>query len=180
MATKSTLDRATLAGGCFWCVEAALEELPGVVDATSGYCGGTTVDPTYEAVCSGSTGHAEAVQVRYDPDRLAYVELLEAFFAIHDPTTENRQGPDVGSQYRSAVFYHDEEQREAAEAYVETLEAEGADGIVTEIVPLETFYEAEDYHQDYYAKNPNQPYCAAHIPPKLETIRAILADRIDA
>lgn len=180
MADDSTLARATLAGGCFWCIEAALEELPGVVDATSGYCGGTTEDPTYEEVCSGSTGHAEAVQVTYDPDRLAYVDLLEAFFAIHDPTTKNRQGPDVGSQYRSAVFYHDAEQRDAAEAYIETLEAEGVDGIVTEIAPLETFYEAEDYHQDYYAKNPNQPYCAAQIPPKLEKIRSILADRIDA
>mgnify|MGYP000141512240 CR=1 FL=1 len=178
----STTQRATFGGGCFWCVEAVFEELDGVESVTSGYAGGDVEDPSYEAVCSGRTGHAEVVQVEFDPDVVGYRDLLEVFFATHDPTTEDRQGPDVGSQYRSAVYYHDEDQREAIESYVGALESEGVydDPIVTEVAPLDTFYEAEDYHQDYYARNPNQPYCAMQIPPKLEKVREKFGERLVA
>jgi peptide-methionine (S)-S-oxide reductase len=170
---------ATLGGGCFWCVEAPMKELRGVHGVTSGYAGGHVENPTYEQVCSETTGHAEVVQVEFDPDEITYRELLEVFFAIHDPTTVNRQGPDVGSQYRSAVFYHSEEQREVAESLIEEFEREGVyDDVVTEVDPLETFYEAEEYHQDYYEKNPNQPYCAVQIPPKLEKVREKFAGKI--
>ena len=168
---------ATFGGGCFWCVEAAFKELAGVTDVTSGYAGGHVEDPSYEAVCAGTTGHAEVVQVEYDPDEVAYEDLLEVFFTIHDPTTKDRQGPDVGSQYRSIVCYHDDDQREAAEAYVEALEAEGIyDGIVTEIEPLETFYPAEEYHQDYFAKNPTDAYCRINAAPKVEKVRERFAE----
>ena len=170
--------QATLGGGCFWCIEAPMQELRGVERVVSGYAGGHVEEPTYEAVCNGTTGHAEVVQVTYDPDEITYRELLEVFFALHDPTTKDRQGPDVGSQYRSAIFYHDEDQRATAEALVEELEGEAYDGIVTEVEPLETFYEAEEYHQNYYEKNPNQPYCAVQIPPKLEKVREKFADRV--
>ncbi len=166
--------KATLAGGCFWCVEAPFKRVRGVESVTSGYIGGDKPDPTYEEVCSGTTGHAEAVRVTYDPDVVSYRELLEVLFAVHNPTTRNRQGPDVGSQYRSAVFYHDEEQRKEVEAYIKELEQEGIyDGVVTEVSPAEEheFYEAEEYHQDYYEKNPRQPYCATRIPPKLEKVK---------
>ena len=163
---------ATLGGGCFWCVEAPMKELRGVHGVTSGYAGGHAEDPTYEQVCSGSTGHAEVVQVEFDPEEIGYRDLLEVFFAIHDPTTENRQGPDVGSQYRSAIYYHSETQRETAEATIEELEANDTyDGIVTEVEPLETFYEAEEHHQDYYENNPSTPYCSVNIPPKLKKVR---------
>jgi peptide-methionine (S)-S-oxide reductase len=161
---------ATLGGGCFWCVEAPLERMRGVHAVVSGYAGGSVEDPTYEQVCAGTTGHAEVVRVEFDPDVVGYEDLLEVFFAIHDPTTENRQGPDVGSQYRSAVFYETEAQREAAERVIDRLEGDVYDGIVTEVAPLETFYRAEEYHQDYFAKNPNQPYCSTYIPPKLEKV----------
>ncbi|MDL5360386.1 peptide-methionine (S)-S-oxide reductase MsrA [Halalkalicoccus sp. NIPERK01] len=164
---------ATVAGGCFWCIEAVFEELDGVTDVTSGYCGGHVEEPTYEEVCRGETGHAEAVQVTYDADELSYPKILEVFFTVHDPTTLNRQGPDVGSQYRSAVFYHDERQRELAEAFVADLEASGAydDPIVTEIEPLEAFYGAEKEHQDYYENNPENRYCTVMIEPKLAKLR---------
>jgi peptide-methionine (S)-S-oxide reductase len=171
---------ATLAGGCFWCVEAALAELDGVESVTSGYTGGHTADPTYEAVCSGSTGHAEAVRVEFDPAVVSYREVLEAFFAIHDPTTEDRQGPDVGSQYRSAVYYHDEAQRETVEELIGAYEREGVyEGVVTEVEPAGEFYEAEAYHQDYYEKvkagdpNVNSGYCQVQIPPKIEKVRSL-------
>lgn len=171
---------ATLAGGCFWCIEAPLEKLGGVRSVTSGYAGGTTENPTYEAVCSGTTGHAEVVQVEYNPDTIAFGELLAVFFTIHDPTTLNRQGPDVGTQYRSAVFYHDEDQRETTEAFIEELESSGEyDEIVTEVAPLETFYEAEVHHQDYYEKNPNNPYCTVNIDPKLEKMRKRFGDKLE-
>ena len=177
----SETELATFGGGCFWCVEAVFDELSGVESVTSGYAGGHVEEPTYEEVCSGTTGHAEVVQVAYDPDVVSYRDLLEVFFAVHDPTTEDREGPDVGSQYRSAVYYHDGEQREAVEAYVAELEERGVyDGIVTEIAPLDAFYEAEEYHQDYYQKNPNQPYCAIQIPPKLEKVREKFADKLVA
>ncbi|MFP4189293.1 MAG: peptide-methionine (S)-S-oxide reductase MsrA [Halobacteriales archaeon] len=173
------MEKATFAGGCFWCIEAPFKRVEGVDSVTSGYIGGDTENPTYEEVCSGTTGHAEAVRVVYDPDVVTYRELLEVFFALHDPTTRDRQGPDIGSQYRSAVFYHDEEQREEVEAYIEELEGDVYDGIVTEVSPAEEFYEAEEYHQDYYEKNPNQPYCCAHIPPKLEKVRERFPELVD-
>jgi peptide-methionine (S)-S-oxide reductase len=171
--------RATLAGGCFWCIEAAFAELDGVESAVSGYAGGHVDDPTYEAVCRGETGHAEAVQVTYDPDALTYEDLLEVFFSIHNPTTKDREGPDVGTQYRSAVYYHDEDQREAVERFVDELEAEGVydDPIVTEIEPLERFWEAEEHHQDYFEKNPNKPYCAANVRPKVQKVREKFANQ---
>jgi len=171
-------ETATLAGGCFWCLEAPFEELAGVGAVTSGYCGGDTPDPTYEEVCSGTTGHAEAVQVAYDPDRLSYADLLAVFFALHDPTTEDRQGPDVGSQYRSAIFTHDDEQREVAETVIDELADEYDDPIVTEVEPLETFYPAEAYHQDYYANNPERAYCQAQIRPKLRKVREAFAGHV--
>ena len=164
-------ETATVAGGCFWCTEAVFEALSGVREVTSGYTGGHVADPTYEAVCRGETGHAEAVQVAYDPDVLSYEDVLTVFFATHDPTTRDREGPDVGSQYRSAVFYHDADQRERVEAFVDDLAAEYDDPIVTEIEPLETFYPAEDYHQNYYEKNPNAGYCAVNVEPKLSKLR---------
>ena len=178
----SDRELATVGGGCFWCVEAVFEEVDGVESVTSGYAGGHVEDPSYEEVCSGTTGHAEVVQVEYDPDVVSYRDVLEIFFAVHDPTTEDREGPDVGSQYRSAVYYHDEDQREVVEAYVDELESNGVydDSIVTEVAPLETFYPAEEYHQDYYEKNPDQPYCAIQIPPKLEKVREKFADRLVA
>ena len=172
---------ATFGGGCFWCIEAAFEELGGVTDVTSGYAGGDVEDPTYEQVCNGDTRHAEVVQVEYDPDAVSYDELLEVFFAVHDPTTLNRQGPDVGEQYRSAVFYHDESQKEAVEAFVEGLEAEGAyggDDVVTEVAPLDRFYEAEAYHQNYYEKNPAQGYCRINVEPKVKKVREQFASKV--
>jgi peptide-methionine (S)-S-oxide reductase len=171
-------DYATFGGGCFWCVEAALKELGGVSEVTSGYAGGDTENPTYKAVCSGKTGHAEVVQVEYDPDVISYEELLEVFFAVHDPTQLNRQGPDVGSQYRSIVLYHDDEQRRLAEAYIEALDEEYDDSVVTELEPLETFYEAEAYHQDYFEKNPNDAYCNFHARPKVEKVREKFAAKV--
>jgi peptide-methionine (S)-S-oxide reductase len=165
-------EQATFGGGCFWCVEAGFERVRGVEGTVSGYAGGHVEGPTYKQVCSGRTGHAEVVQVTYDPEEISYEDLLEVFFSIHDPTTEDRQGPDVGSQYRSAVYYHDEDQRRAVEEYIESLEATGEyDGIVTEVDRLDTFYRAEEKHQDYYEKHPNQPYCRMQIPPKLEKLQ---------
>ncbi|ODR79382.1 peptide-methionine (S)-S-oxide reductase [Haladaptatus sp. W1] len=166
-------ETATLAGGCFWCLEAAYKELDGVQSVTSGYAGGSVENPTYEAVCSGETGHAEVVQLEYDPETVGYDELLQVFFTIHDPTTLNRQGPDVGTQYRSAIFYHDDDQKEVAEAYIDGLESEGAfeDPIVTDVEPLSEFYEAEGYHQDYYEKNPNDAYCTMNAQPKIRKVR---------
>ncbi|WP_336327843.1 peptide-methionine (S)-S-oxide reductase MsrA [Halovenus sp. HT40] len=164
-------ENATFGGGCFWCVEAAFKELDGVSAAISGYAGGHTEDPSYRAVCSGNTGHAEVVQVEYDPEVIAYDELLEVFFAVHDPTQLNRQGPDVGTQYRSIILYHGEDQREQAEAYIEALDEEYDDDVVTELDRLETFYRAEEKHQDYFEKNPNDAYCQMHAQPKVEKVR---------
>ena len=172
--------RATLGGGCFWCIEAALKELSGVESVTSGYAGGNTADPTYRQVCSGETGHAEVVQVVYDPEELSYADLLEVFFAVHDPTTKDRQGPDVGSQYRSIVLYHDEQQHREAEAFIEELADVYQDPIVTELEPLETFYEAEPYHQDYFENNPNEAYCRVNVAPKVQKVKEKFRDRISA
>ncbi|WP_255190965.1 peptide-methionine (S)-S-oxide reductase MsrA [Natronobeatus ordinarius] len=174
------MERATFGGGCFWCVEAALKELEGVDEVTSGYAGGHTEGPTYEAVCTGETGHAEVVQLAYDPDVVGYDDLLEVFFTIHDPTQVNRQGPDVGSQYRSAIYAHDGRQLELAEAFVEELEAADVydDPIATEIEPLETFYEAEAYHQDYFEKNPTDAYCRMHAAPKIDKVRERFTEKV--
>ena len=164
---------ATLGGGCFWCTEAVYLEVRGVEKVESGYTGGHVPNPTYRQVCSETTGHAEAVQVTFDPEVVSYREVLEVFVATHDPTTPNRQGADVGTQYRSAVFYHDEEQREAAEAVIAEIEAQGVwdASIVTEVVPFEEFYVAEDYHQNYFASNGRQPYCQVIIAPKVTKFR---------
>jgi peptide-methionine (S)-S-oxide reductase len=166
---------ATLGGGCFWCLEAVYDELKGVKSVVSGYSGGTVPNPTYEQVCSGTTGHAEVVQVTFDPQEISYREILEVFFQIHDPTTLNRQGADVGTQYRSVIFCHDKEQEATAEEMIEELEASGKwrDPIVTEVEPLEAFYRAEDYHQEYYQRNQNQPYCRVVITPKLTKFRKV-------
>ncbi|WP_265107928.1 peptide-methionine (S)-S-oxide reductase MsrA [Halosolutus halophilus] len=164
-------DSATFGGGCFWCVEAAFKELEGVESVTSGYAGGHTENPSYREVCSGTTGHAEVVRVTFDPDEIGYDDLLEVFFAVHDPTQRNRQGPDVGTQYRSIVLYESDEQREQAEAYIDALDEEYDDDVVTELEPLETFYRAEDKHQDYFEKNPQDAYCRMHAAPKVEKVR---------
>ena len=164
---------ATLAGGCFWCLEAVYNELRGVESVVSGYAGGHDLSPTYEAVCSGTTGHAEVVQIAYDPDMVSFRELLEVFFTIHDPTTLNRQGNDVGTQYRSAVYFHDEEQRLIAEEVIEEMTVAGVwdDPIVTEVTALDMFFEAEEYHQRYFEKNPFQPYCFVVVRPKVSKFR---------
>ena len=163
---------ATLAGGCFWCLEAVFEQLRGVTKVTSGYSGGQVPSPSYEAVCTGTTGHAEVVQVAFDPDEISFRDLLGVFFTLHDPTTLNRQGHDSGTQYRSVIFYHSEAQREAAEKSKKALEESGAfkNRIVTEIKKAGPFYPAEDYHQDYYRLNKRQPYCQFLIAPKLEKL----------
>ncbi|WP_255196240.1 peptide-methionine (S)-S-oxide reductase MsrA [Halorarius litoreus] len=173
-------ETATFGGGCFWCTEAALKELDGVHEVTSGYAGGHKDNPTYKEVCRETTGHAEVVQVEYDPAKLSYEKLLEVFFMIHDPTTLNRQGPDVGSQYRSIVLYHDDAQKQAVEAFIEGLESEGVydDDIVTEVEPLDTFWEAEEYHQDYYEKNPADGYCQFNADPKIRKVREKFAEQV--
>lgn len=164
---------ATLAGGCFWCLEAVFEQLIGVEKVQSGYAGGHVANPSYEQVCSGRTGHAEVVQVTFDPQGLAFKEILEVFFTMHDPTTLNRQGADVGTQYRSAVFYHTPQQKDVAEGVIRELTAAGIWGapIVTEVTPLTEFYKAENYHQEYYRRNARQPYCQVVIAPKVAKFR---------
>lgn len=171
---------ATLGGGCFWCLEAVYDELKGVVDVVSGYSGGHVVNPTYEEVCSKKTGHAEVVQVTFDPAAVSYRQLLEVFFTIHDPTTPNRQGNDVGPQYRSVIFYHSPEQKATAEAVMAEFEAAKIwdNPIVTELKPFEVFYPAEDYHQEYFKRNPHQPYCAFVVAPKVSKFRKKFYDRL--
>ncbi|MFN2241454.1 MAG: peptide-methionine (S)-S-oxide reductase MsrA [Anaerolineae bacterium] len=173
MNRESGTEVATLAGGCFWCLEAVYEQVSGVLRVESGYAGGLVPNPTYEQVCTGRTGHAEAVQVTFDPEVVSFEDLLAIFFTIHDPTTLNRQGADVGTQYRSAIFYHDEKQRAMAESVIEQIVAAGIwdDPIVTELAPLEMFYKAEDYHQEYYRRNRGQPYCQVVIAPKVAKFR---------
>jgi len=171
---------ATLAGGCFWCLEAVFDELKGVVSVESGYSGGKLQDPSYAQVCDGDTGHAEVVQVTFDPLVLTYNDLLTVFFSIHDPTTLNRQGADAGTQYRSAIFYHDEAQKETAEQVIRKIEDAGIwdHPIVTEVTPFDKFYLAEDYHQEYFAHNSFQPYCRAVIAPKVSKFRKQYVDRL--
>jgi methionine-S-sulfoxide reductase len=170
----------TLGGGCFWCLEAIFEELEGVLSVESGYSGGVLVNPSYKDVCSGETGHAEVVQVTFDPGVIPLDDILRIFFTVHDPTTLNRQGADMGTQYRSAIFYRGHLQHEAAERVVREIDAEEIwDGrIVTQIVPFETFYKAEDYHQEYFASNPRQPYCQIVIAPKVQKFREHFRDRL--
>lgn len=164
---------ATLGGGCFWCTEAVFDGLKGVVSVESGYSGGDVADPTYEQVCTGKTGHAEVVQVTFDPQIVSYEDLLKVFFTVHDPTTLNRQGNDVGTQYRSVIFYHDENQKKTAENVINEIASEKIwdDPIITELSPFKTFYKAEDYHQEYFANNPNQGYCRIVIAPKVAKFR---------
>ena len=173
-------EQATLAGGCFWCLEAVYDQMEGVEAVESGYTGGHVPDPTYDAVCSECTGHAEAVRVTFDPNVTSYREVLEVFFGIHDPTTPNRQGNDVGSQYRSAIYYHSPEQKKAADQIIADLTTEGVfpHPIVTEVAPAGPFYPAEDYHQEYFARNPSQPYCTYVVGPKLAKFRARFAQKI--
>ena len=171
---------ATFGAGCFWCIEAVFKELRGVTSVESGYSGGVTPNPTYQQVCTGRTGHAEVAQITYEPSQISFDELLEVFWKTHDPTTLNQQGADEGTQYRSAVFYHTEQQKELAEKYKRELDAAGAWNapIVTEIVPFTKFYKAEDYHQNYYTLNPDQGYCTAIIRPKVEKFRKVFKDKL--
>lgn len=165
---KAVLEKATLGGGCFWCLEAVFERLPGVTNVVSGYTGGHVDKPTYRQVCNGTTGHAEVVQIEFNPAVISYEKILDVFWQCHDPTTLNRQGPDAGTQYRSAIFFHSPEQRAAAEQSKDRANvALFGGGIVTEIMPLRQFFVAEDYHQDYFRKHPEQPYCQVMIVPKL-------------
>jgi len=173
-------ETATLAGGCFWCLEAAFQDLKGVESVQSGYAGGRVANPSYEDVCTGTTGHAEVVQITFDPQVVTFEDLLHVFFTIHDPTTLNRQGADVGTQYRSAIFYHSPEQKATAERVIAELQAEKLwdEPVVTELKPLEAFYPAEEYHRDYYRRNPNQGYCRAVIAPKVAKVRKLYFDRL--
>jgi peptide-methionine (S)-S-oxide reductase len=181
-ANGSTTEVATLGGGCFWCLEAVYQELRGVEKVESGYSGGDVPNPTYRQVCSETTGHAEVVQVTFDPDEVSYKDILEVYFTIHDPTTLNRQGADVGTQYRSVIFYHDEDQKRAAEEVISELEAKGIwnNPIVTEVAPFDEFYVAEDYHQNYFRNNGFQPYCQVIIAPKVAKFRKEHLERLKA
>lgn len=174
------VELATLGGGCFWCLEAVYEQLEGVCEVESGYSGGHVEDPTYEAVCGGRTGHAEVVQVRFEPQSIGYREVLEVFFGIHDPTTQDRQGNDTGPQYRSAIFTHDTEQERTAQTLVEDLTTQGVfdDPIVTQIVPFERFWGAGDPHRQYFQRNPAQPYCTMVVGPKVSKFRQRFAHRL--
>ncbi|HYT94019.1 MAG TPA: peptide-methionine (S)-S-oxide reductase MsrA [Gemmataceae bacterium] len=180
IAKKPELQVATLGGGCFWCLEAVFERVRGVERVESGYCGGRVPNPTYRQVCHGDTGHAEVIQVTFDPATLSFREVLELFFAFHDPTTRNRQGGDVGTQYRSAIFYHSPEQKRIAEEVLAELNAAGIWGgpIVTEVTPFETFYQAEEYHQGYFRNNPTQGYCVAVVAPKVAKLRKQFAAKL--
>ena len=171
---------ATLAGGCFWCLEAVYDQLRGVGAVESGYAGGHVDNPTYRQVCNGTTGHAEVVQITFDPSLVSFKNLLEVFFTIHDPTTPNRQGADIGTQYRSAIFYHSPEQQQVAQQVIGEITAAKIwdDPIVTEVVPLSRFYRAEDYHQEYYANNSNQPYCRAVVAPKVAKFRKYFLEQV--
>jgi peptide-methionine (S)-S-oxide reductase len=177
--TTERTEQATLAGGCFWCLEAVFDRLQGVERVESGYAGGQSADPSYEQVCAGATGHAEVVQVTFRPDQISFRDLLDVFFTIHDPTTPNRQGADVGTQYRSAIYYHSAEQQAVAEQAVADLERAGVwKDIVTEVAPFDRFYPAEEYHQDFYRRNPNQSYCRIVIDPKVAKLRATFRERL--
>lgn len=174
------IKEATIGAGCFWCVEACFLDLDGVISVSSGYSGGHLENPTYKQVCEGTTGHAEVARIVYDDEVLSFDEILEVFWFVHDPTQLNRQGNDIGTQYRSVVFYHDEIQKELAQKYKQKLETEGVwnDPIVTEISPLVNFYAAEDYHTNYFALHPDEPYCSAVVRPKVEKFKKVFAQRL--
>jgi len=180
MESNQNLEIATLGAGCFWCVEAVFDDLKGVEDVVSGYSGGEIKNPTYRDVCSGSTGHAEVIQIKFNPQEISFRDILRVFFTVHDPTTLNRQGADVGTQYRSAIFYHSPEQKQIAHEVIEEITSERLydNPIVTEVVAFADFYPAEDYHQEYFANNPTQPYCAAVVAPKVRKFRDKFADRL--
>lgn len=180
MSNSSNLETATLAAGCFWCVEAVFDDLVGVEDVVSGYSGGHKENPTYQEVCSETTGHAEVVQIKFDPMTISFKEILQVFFAVHDPTTLNRQGGDIGSSYRSAIFHHSDEQKRVAEEVIREVTEEKIwdDPIVTEVTAFTNFYPAEAYHQEYFANNPNQPYCAAVVAPKVAKFRQKFVARL--
>lgn len=182
MADERQLELATFGGGCFWCTEAVFQQLAGVETVVSGYAGGQVANPTYEQICTGTTGHAEVIQIGFDPDQISFTDLMEVFYATHDPTTLNQQGADRGTQYRSVVFYHDETQKQLAEELRARLDARGEFGatIVTEITPISEYYPAENYHQNYFRSNPFQPYCNAVIPPKLQKLKDKFADKLKA
>lgn len=171
---------ATLAGGCFWCLEAVFAQLQGIDSVLSGYSGGAVPNPTYQQVCTGTTGHAEVVQITFDPSVVSYREILKVFFDIHDPTTLNRQGADVGTQYRSAIFYRDDEQKRIAEEVIQEMTTAGVwdDPIVTEVAPFKVFYRAEDYHQEYFARNGHQPYCRIVVAPKVSKFRKLYLGKL--
>ena len=177
---KPKVETATLGGGCFWCVEAVFEEVKGVLAVESGYTGGKTENPTYKDICTGTTGHAEVCQIKFDPSVITFKDILEVFFKTHDPTTLNRQGNDKGTQYRSVIYHHSKEQKELAEKIKKELNEAGAfkDPIVTEISPLGKYYKAEDYHQDYFKNNPGQGYCAFVIAPKMDKFRKVFKDKL--
>ena len=176
----ANVETATLAAGCFWCVEAIFDSLKGVEDVVSGYSGGHTENPTYQQVCSETTGHAEVIHIRFDPDELSYADLLRIFFTVHDPTQLNRQGNDIGTSYRSAIFYHNDEQKQTAEDVIAEFTAEGVyeNPIVTQVAAFDKFWPGEDYHQEYFANNPNQPYCAAVVAPKVAKFRQKFLSRL--
>lgn len=176
----ANIQQATLAGGCFWCIESAFNSIDGVESAFSGYAGGHQVNPTYEQVCAGKTGHAEVVRVNFDADKISYRDVLEIFFALHNPTQLNRQGNDVGTQYRGAIFYHDEQQKHQAEAIIEEITAEQiwSEPLVTEVVEINNYYQAEDYHQDYFANNPQNQYCNMVVAPKLAKFKQKFASKL--
>ncbi len=180
MENQNNLEEATLGAGCFWCVEAVFQRLEGVTHVVSGYSNGHVNNPTYKAVCEGTTGHAEVARIQFDPSKVSFTDILEVFWNTHDPTTLNRQGNDVGTQYRSGVYYHNEKQREQAEAYKAQLDASGAwsKPIVTEIVALDNYYPAENYHQNYFNNNPDQGYCAFVVRPKVEKFQAQFASKL--
>lgn len=177
---SNNLETATLGAGCFWCVEAVFDDLKGVEDVVSGYSGGHTENPTYQQVCSETTGHAEVAQIKFNKDEISFKEILQVFFAVHDPTTLNRQGNDIGSSYRSAIFYHSDEQKRIAEEVIKEVTEEGVydNPIVTEVTPFDKFYAAENYHQEYFANNPNQPYCAGIVAPKVAKFRKKFVDKL--
>ena len=174
------LETATLGAGCFWCVEAVFDDLKGVEDVVSGYSNGQTLNPTYQQVCNGDTGHAEVIQIKFDPEVISYRDILKVFFAVHDPTTLNRQGGDVGTQYRSAIFFHSPDQEKIAHEVIAELTAENIwdAPIVTEVTPISNYFPAENYHQEYFANNPNQPYCLAVVAPKVAKFRQKFLDKL--
>ena len=180
MEAENNIEYATFAGGCFWCTEAVFLELKGVKQVVSGYIGGNTLNPTYAEICKGDTGHAEAIEIAFDSNEISFGELLEVFFATHDPTTLNRQGNDIGTQYRSEIFYHNEIQKEISEVYISLMTKENTfdDSIVTQVSPVTTFYKAEEYHNNYYNQNKLQGYCSYVITPKIEKLKKVFKDKI--